>query len=268
MSDFLTRLSERALGLAQPVQPLIPSIYAATAAASPESDSTLHEEISERESGRSPAEPVTRRPIRQSMPPRPSTIEPLVKTQTQFEPSLFEPTPLPSTPAQPEQPLLVPRPMLQLETPSQLSAPHRNNPPDTPRRLAEGVTTPRLLPPSDSDDARYEASLLPHQRPEREPIFAERPAQTAPASEHQSAITPQRPRAAQITPIVTNDNEAESLFNDASNTEPPLNIRVTITRVEIRATTPAAPAYPTLIQREAGPTLSLNDYLQRRGGGR
>jgi hypothetical protein len=45
-------------------------------------------------------------------------------------------------------------------------------------------------------------------------------------------------------------------------------VRVTIGRIEVRAAAPAAPRAPTQAARSAGPRLTLEEYLRRRGEGR
>lgn len=287
MSDFLTRMGERALGLAQPVQPLIPSIYAANPAASLDAKPAFYEEISEHEANSAPTTPTERRISRHPsiltpMPQTPETLVPPPPAQTpiaRFEPSLFEPTPVQPQPAPvpaqpaPEQPLLVPhsrpRPILQRETPAY--SPPLIVPPltemlpniDAPLRPLEGVPNPRISPLSNNDDTRYEASLLPR---EREPIFADRPEapptqDTLDSPRAAASLVPQRP----FVPTAAEDDAPSTTI--PATTEAPINIRVTINRVEIRSTTPApVPQAPS--QRETGPTFSLDDYLQRRSGGR
>ena len=110
------------------------------------------------------------------------------------------------------------------------------------RMVQQGSDHEMLTPPSPSDSETYQ--------PPR--VTAERNRE----STREPAIQPLS--IEQIVP------PAETQPRASEPAEPAV-IRVTIGRIEVRATTPPLPAAPRT--RPPGPALALDDYLKKRNGG-
>jgi hypothetical protein len=126
--------------------------------------------------------------------------------------------------------------------PSPPTSPEVTAQPSTVRMVQQGSDSEMLTPPSPGDIETYQ--------PPR--VTAERNRE----STREPAIQPITIEQI-ILPAKTQPR--------ASEPAEPAVIRVTIGRIEVRATTPPLPAAPRT--RPPGPALTLDDYLKQRNGG-
>ncbi|MCC6444421.1 MAG: hypothetical protein IT210_13330 [Armatimonadetes bacterium] len=286
MADFLTRLAERALGLAPTVEPVIAPRFAPGPGFEPEEQEPMpvFEEQSiepprqDDAASRLPDPPALRNSPFAPAPLRPEP-EPAAATEESASSEATRPQPMSAdvriyAPDRQSAPLL---PLPEAPTVadissqsagmSQVSAPIPTAPieplPQAPQAqnvgqaqsIQERQAVKTILP--------YEAqvtvdTIQPRPRTEgHEPLVAEEPAPgpIRPLPVHPVAARPQ---------VSSPPERAAGRDAPADESGPP-PIRVTIGRVEVRAVFP--PPRPKAEPAKSGPALSLEDYLKQRSGG-
>lgn len=249
MSDFLTRLIQRQTGTLPSVQPRPRSMFA------PATDqlgfSIIHE----------PAMPESaHEEVRRQAPEGPSRVAPTRPSTSAINAPLSTETPVGRIQAVP----VVQTPDVAEPSPTATKVEGRAAWDEATSRTQEPPIRPFLLPgaPVGSELNRRRAEDRP-ERPGRTEA-ATRPLMTPPPPLVRSPRT--RPSSALAAPpsLRPAEQSSQRARADRMNEEPP--VQVTIGRIEVTAQpTPAAP------KRKAGsrpPSMSLEDYLARRHGGR
>ncbi len=254
MDDFLTRIADRALGLAPVVRPLVGSRFEASRVrAGPAID---RDEQGASELPASVAEPASERPRPpRAATPAPGHAEPPATAASPRAEPVAPPAPAElralvarsSSPAarRPAAPATArPRPSLALTGQPRSAEAAPSPSPETPEAEAPepaGPWTQAATIESEADGTEPEGVAPTAEQPEPAPRSLARP-DTSP---RQRPVPPRRRSAG-------DDSRADGE-----------TIRVEIGRVEVRAAPPPAPAPAPAPPR--GPRLSLDEYLRTRG---
>ncbi len=290
MADFITRLAERALGVAPVVQPVMPSMFA------PEPVSHPTDLERDSEATTSPEDPdQPRAPSAQETPPtldaptgRPADAA-MAQQEDQSGDALSAPEPPRGTPESRPGPSHLGESgssergaMTGKEDQrgsSRTTARHPQTPPETrPETLHRAEPGPgrRGLPlgPPSAENESGEAVFRPlgtvldrGQRETLPPVPS--PGAQASLDASEDAPAPVAPRM--VRPQLDGYLERgpqEPRVGAPESSEPA--IRVTIGRIEVRAITPPPPMPPAQRTTPArpGPELSLDDYLKQHNGGK
>lgn len=265
MSDFLSRLAERALGVAKAVEPRLPAVFepAAPAMAEPAPAAAR--------------EPVVRVETGREVPSRMRVREPRVTERT-----VFLEKPGPSSP-----PAAEPHPGEAASPPAQ--PPVRLREPDAPREAAEPKpAAPRpaaaheTVRPVVRIERRTEAgpTILRETNTRVDNVILREPRRETTARIEREAA-PRQQAGRQPEPVPDGERPATALSaglrdktvppfpmpalkrREKPDAPPQTTVQVTIGRVEVRAAPPAAAPRR---RAPSPPVMSLEEYLRRRGG--
>ena len=272
MSDFLSNLVTRALGLETNVRPLLPSRFGpptesafgpAPLLSDVEQEDTENMVFSSMQSSRHRRRMAADRENPLSESPRTistsnrSAISTATSRQSEETASL---TPNRSTESRAPAvaPLVVPVGIRPVSARDDLSTP-------TPVARADSLSVPappeRLVRESVREVSRTEVSV-PTQKPRVKRVAAP---QEAPAPAH---LTPRPPAPSPFAPMIKPAAPTAPPFDEKRGEAPPQpTIQVTIGRIEVRAT-PAPTRKPANNAATSTGALSLDDYLSQRAGGR
>ena len=302
MADFITRLAERALGVAPVVRPVVPSMFAPEPASHPtglERDSEATTSPGDPDRPRAPSARETP-PARDAPTGRPADAA-TSRQKDQSGDALSS-----ATPGSPrETPESRPGPSHLSESgssergattgkedqrgPSRPPARHPQTSPETLHRAEPGPTRRGLpLGPPSAEDESGEAAFRPlrnlldlGQGETLPPVPSPGAQASSDASQDTlaSKATPDRPEPPDAPPPVAPRMVRPHLdgYLERGPQEPRVAapessgpaIRVTVGRIEVRAITPPPPMPPAQRTTPArpGPKLSLDDYLKQRSGG-
>lgn len=248
MSDYLTRLVERSMGVAAQIEPLIAPLHSPSEQILLEPAGTVGPfgAVASERSGASPRENTpddgAKGGARDDMLPRAENPPPSAATA-------FQEAPVELAVGRSDEPAdpVRPRPQLLLR---------EDSPPPTPATM-----DPASLPVASSGISH--ASPRPTLRPE----ITERPRPVTAST--QFVPSPRGKRRDAVQPEIIGPRKAAALSaepREESSANRPPAIHVTIGRVEVRAV--MAPAASPKVAAPAAPKISLEEYLKQRNGGR
>lgn len=285
MSDYLSNLAAKSLNLTETIQPRLPSLFEplSTAGGSAFGPATSGLEMAPDEpfSGETVREAPTaaRGPDKPSTEPNPTMIRPQGPPDPWRQPpgSIPDPStgwhsgllasqapslltslpPVEARPESPAHPVLTPRPRIPGPTSGSISPPGTIPFPDREAILRPRPDTPGWISAMAGDEGSVTPAKSPGE-PEDQPAPA--PNLRSPRASTPATIIAQPRRISRIEPA------APALAEPIVTQEAAPLIRVTIGRVEVRAILSPPPApRPTI---RPSPTLSLEDYLKQREGGK
>jgi hypothetical protein len=234
VSDFLGRLAARTLGEGGAIRPRLPSLF------EPAPPEGAHIP-SEPEAPRTP--PRLTKEDESTIVARHELEEATARVSPSAEPHAAEALPLPASARPEHEPV----------DPSRRSI----RPPEAPA-ARKARPTPTLT--------------LAEGRRERTPPAAPLGASVEPPPDRTPRVDAPVPDRRLHVPRVTTSGHAEeprvsAVTGPARHAEPPV-VHVTIGRIEVRAITPKEAPAPSAPSPRSEPTLSLDEYLKRRAGGR
>ncbi|HEY0737935.1 MAG TPA: hypothetical protein VGD69_23660 [Herpetosiphonaceae bacterium] len=305
MPDFFTRLAERTLGVANTIQPVVPSLFAPGAPlidghAEGRQELTIEEQAPQSESAAPPqaidafverretpaqtqhAESIV---MRQPTAPPAPTVERVRPPQPQINPATrAEPNNV-APPAEAHQMI---EPSAAPSTRSESTTPQRSEPTSpTARREqpAQLLSTPDTLP-SVQASPQHPASepRPPHTTPSARSLVAEQPLDLDSPGRSTSSVPIADERQAQSVERRAASTQTErpalvprepllpllpptSRAPEPSGPQPAPQIHVSIGRIEVRAVTPQ-PAEQPKPRPAPTPRMSLDDYLRSQNGDR
>lgn len=302
MTDYFTRLAERALGTAPLVQPLIAPVFSpdpgvegsfVEATASP----AEMDQVEPAPRGENALGPVTVAEPEPAQPAKPGSspqrtdlpegrqvasqgnllpeVQPLALSQESLPPeavaeteaatgALSQATAAPASPVRSErQVILVPIPSR--GEPDKVS-PNTMPAPGSPARAESPVETEAEFAPSQAEPQEPER---PGSQPTARPVSAPIRRQT-PVTTLEAQAQAETEAGARVGAVRTNLTAAASIPSiEAEEPEEP-TIRVTIGRIDVRLVPAAAPTIPSprRNERSSSPALSLDEYLKQRSEGK
>jgi hypothetical protein len=252
MADLLTRLAERALGIAPALRPVVPSLFA------PENGAPADPGVEEQAVVRPPHNP-----------PSVGSDEPdTVATAKSGEPSQPHRETDRGT-APPSMPLEERRVDVSSKAPNQAA---RTRLADIDALAPAGDTGRSVvLQPAAAPDRLAQPRPAELTSPNTSPLNAVRFVESIAAADREFPETPTDPAPAHVSsplaaPVARPFQPAPYQIPELPSASPSPAIRITIGRVEVRAIMPASPA-PASRPPAPPPTLSLADYLKQRNGG-
>lgn len=307
MPDFFTRLAERTLGLANTIQPVLPSLFAPGTPMIDVGGETEQDLTIER-----PSQPG--QPHRTDSPESRSTDEHAEQQRTPAHQQHDRQRAPRSVVTQPDEP---PVPTIERDQPRLDPAPDPGQESAAPpaERQAESAQpiVHRPAPATRSDSQRFEPTIRRAERPrlvheteatssvrsseqrptiERQTVFTEQASQALPTSKRDNPTSQGR---ATLLPLTDERRESHSQLRDSTSSaerpelvlreqnsqraastprtlEPAAaqagpQIQVSIGRIEVRAVTPP-PAPVSRPTPASAPRMSLDDYLRSQKGGR
>lgn len=272
MSDFLTRLAERTVGVVNTVQPLIGSRFAPGPRLAVTPHSLEAEPSGESETGQ---ETVTPSHMRGSIAPvvlKTSTLTPVTSS-----PAGIQPPPLVASMTRDA----ISERVMHTEPTMHTTALDGANPsaasitmPDTQVKIKGKISSPLIPSASDShayqsEQTLYEDTSRTQDRSpgsEQPSHFMLVPEPIVVGGQHTGPVlVPQS-----LPPGEQNTGLENMTVNDATHLSPEVStqaIHVTIGRVEVRAVLPETKTEPPPFPTRQRPPLSLDEYLRQRKGG-
>ena len=270
MSDFLTRLAARAVGVAPVVQPRLPSLFESGGQAQRPVEVDVQRETATIDQNNRAATSESKQAGIIGQPPV-HTIPfgetgPISKTEMDRPPqSVITTMPLAKPAVEPAQPFTVSSERRQSSRPT-IELKDKAAPPHIVEHVRETTSEPTVV-------EREQESEWPLIKPKVRQLVSDRLSEfsTPQAGDQESAqstaeVSPVPvPIAAPVQPPQI--RPAELLIREPTViSEAPAPINVTIGRVDVRAVFPAAAQSPRVIKDARSQTSSLDEYLKKRSG--
>jgi len=295
MSDYLSRVAERASGAPAAVRPLLPSLFdpetafgnlapefAETTAAAPEAPAPRDPRPKQLQDDISLVH--KRLAARKTLPPKSAKASPRQDEGDASEISVrsisasdVEPKPVGKKSRAPqvsfETEHVPPKTPLREEPKSSHDEPSRRRAPVVPARTETFPAKPDLERiAADADVPQQRPRTETVSKPMLEPMKARAPASTKARTEKPATVPDhEQPAAPALIPMARQRSSrpsgpAREILALAKESSAARTIRVTIGRIEVRAVQPAPAPAPRRPVRPA-PKMSLDDYLRSRNGG-